>query len=194
MQSVSSRIWTRVAVFISYDDNNYTTGTSQTILLYTQLGSTTKNFLCRTKTMLPLRSLHNGHTTRQWKEACTINSPISPHWAHFDGIARHCKKSLLPIQMVLQITSMVSDVSSLLRFCIPTAFQEPTAAISNLPPSSCQAPPLSRLECPPHSLIFYIMHYLIMIRCQRDLSANEIRFLGHANIYSWKSTHFGAFA
>ena len=31
MQWVSSRIWTRVAVFISYDDNNYTTGTS---LLY----------------------------------------------------------------------------------------------------------------------------------------------------------------
>ena len=28
MQSVSSRIWTRVAVFIFYDDNNYTTGTS----------------------------------------------------------------------------------------------------------------------------------------------------------------------
>ena len=28
MQSVSSRIWTRAAVFISYDDNNYTTGTS----------------------------------------------------------------------------------------------------------------------------------------------------------------------
>ena len=28
MQSVSSRIWTRVAVFHSYDDNNYTTGTS----------------------------------------------------------------------------------------------------------------------------------------------------------------------
>ena len=29
MQSVSSRIWTRVTVFISFDDNNYTTGTSQ---------------------------------------------------------------------------------------------------------------------------------------------------------------------
>ena len=28
MKSVSSRIWTRVAVFNSYDDNNYTTGTS----------------------------------------------------------------------------------------------------------------------------------------------------------------------
>ena len=29
MQSVSSRIWTRVAVFFSYDDNNYTTGRLQ---------------------------------------------------------------------------------------------------------------------------------------------------------------------
>ena len=28
MQTVSSRIWTRVAVSISYDDNDYTTGTS----------------------------------------------------------------------------------------------------------------------------------------------------------------------
>ena len=28
MQSVSSRIWTRVAVSISYDDNHYTTGTA----------------------------------------------------------------------------------------------------------------------------------------------------------------------
>ena len=27
MQSVSSRIWTRVAVSISYDDNDYTTDT-----------------------------------------------------------------------------------------------------------------------------------------------------------------------
>ena len=31
-QSVSSRIWTRVAVFISYDDNNYTTGTWRRIM------------------------------------------------------------------------------------------------------------------------------------------------------------------
>ena len=28
MQLVSSRIWTRVVVSISYDDNHYTTGTS----------------------------------------------------------------------------------------------------------------------------------------------------------------------
>ena len=30
MQSVSSRIWTRVAVSIFYDENDYTTGTSIT--------------------------------------------------------------------------------------------------------------------------------------------------------------------
>ena len=30
MQSVSSRIWTRIAAFISYGDNDYTTGTSKT--------------------------------------------------------------------------------------------------------------------------------------------------------------------
>ena len=29
MQSVSFRIWTRIAVFISYGDNDYTTGTSK---------------------------------------------------------------------------------------------------------------------------------------------------------------------
>ena len=42
MQSVSSRIWTRVAVSISYDDNHYTTGTSygiSTIVGYLMLNS-----------------------------------------------------------------------------------------------------------------------------------------------------------
>ena len=37
MQSVSSRIWTRVAVSISYDDNHYTTGTSLLMCLYAHL-------------------------------------------------------------------------------------------------------------------------------------------------------------
>ena len=33
MQSVSSRIWTRVAVSNSYDDNDYTTGTSLAVMI-----------------------------------------------------------------------------------------------------------------------------------------------------------------
>ena len=33
MQSVSSRIWTRVAVSTSYDDNHYTTGINKLFLL-----------------------------------------------------------------------------------------------------------------------------------------------------------------
>ena len=34
MQSVLSRIWTRVAVSISYDDNHYTTGTTHFSFMY----------------------------------------------------------------------------------------------------------------------------------------------------------------
>ena len=37
MQSVSSRIWTRVAVSISNDDNHYTTDTSLTHITYTYI-------------------------------------------------------------------------------------------------------------------------------------------------------------
>ena len=33
MQSVSTRMWTRVAVSISYDDNHYSTGTPQDKIL-----------------------------------------------------------------------------------------------------------------------------------------------------------------
>ena len=40
MQSFSSRIWTRVAVFISYDDNHFTTGTSFRVI------DTKYNLLC----------------------------------------------------------------------------------------------------------------------------------------------------
>ena len=38
MQSVSSRIWTSVVVSISYDDNNYTTGTSSSYKLFSYQG------------------------------------------------------------------------------------------------------------------------------------------------------------
>ena len=37
MQSVSSRIWTHVAVSISYDDNHYTMGTSILEILYVRI-------------------------------------------------------------------------------------------------------------------------------------------------------------
>ena len=43
MQSVSSRIWTRVSVFISYDYNHYTTGTSK-LFVYIQLNDQTVLF------------------------------------------------------------------------------------------------------------------------------------------------------
>ena len=39
MQSVSSRIWTRVTVSISYDDNHYTTGTSKVTFIPIVIGA-----------------------------------------------------------------------------------------------------------------------------------------------------------
>ena len=64
MQSVSSRIWTRVAVSISYDDNDYTTGTSS------DYGGE-KNSLYQAKMMQP----QGGHLCLfflDWKRRCMI--------------------------------------------------------------------------------------------------------------------------
>ena len=47
MQSVSSRIWTRVAVSISYDDNQFTTGISTKTYGIKCLGEIYKQVLLR---------------------------------------------------------------------------------------------------------------------------------------------------
>ena len=44
MQSVSSRIWTRVAVSISYDDNHYTTGICLQIIIHLRTSNRLKFF------------------------------------------------------------------------------------------------------------------------------------------------------
>ena len=53
MQSFSSGIWTRVAVSISYDDNNYTTGTC-----FGVLGNAKYSFIATTpwSTLIPMLS------------------------------------------------------------------------------------------------------------------------------------------
>ena len=63
MQSVSSRIWTRVAVSISYDDKHYTTGTSHPTRhqLYGHLPPITKSIQVR-------RTRHAGHCWRSRDE------------------------------------------------------------------------------------------------------------------------------
>ena len=53
MQSVSSRIWTRIAVFISYGDNHYTTGTSIKLISDVLLWTPT---LGRAKAVRPART------------------------------------------------------------------------------------------------------------------------------------------
>ena len=56
MQSVSSRIWTRVAVSISYDDNHYTTGTSKSNI-------SLEEWLKSSHHIVGLDSLFNGAST-----------------------------------------------------------------------------------------------------------------------------------
>ena len=61
MQSVSSRIWTRVAVSISYDDNDYTTGTGEKIGRYLNLARELKSLEHESEADTKLESvLENG--------------------------------------------------------------------------------------------------------------------------------------
>ena len=67
MQSVSSRIWTRVAVSISYDDNHFTTGISiKDIMIYMDdesMGVFTKELLrCKTEQILKVK--WSGHDNK----------------------------------------------------------------------------------------------------------------------------------
>ena len=69
MQSVSSRIWTRVAVSISYGNNHYTTGTSKS-------SKDIPNFAGRTETLNSLLpSIHNIH--RAWQVFWTVSSVLT---------------------------------------------------------------------------------------------------------------------
>ena len=56
MQSVSSRIWTRVAVSISYDDNHYTTLSNKGIMFY--------EFDRGRYTTEARKALHENHRTK----------------------------------------------------------------------------------------------------------------------------------
>ena len=63
MQLVSARIWTRVAVSISYDDNHYTTGTSRFLIL-------------------------TNHRLFLYIYNCSVGLVCWIHWLHFCGAVR----------------------------------------------------------------------------------------------------------
>ena len=58
MQSVSSRICSRVAVSISYDDNHYTTGTSTSV---SEIYLGTAEFLALTQFLVEKSKIHTSH-------------------------------------------------------------------------------------------------------------------------------------
>ena len=75
MQSVSSKIWTHVTVSISYDDNDYTTGTSKSKLIvpkwfrlcYAKALERARESTAKLTHALALRSRANGRGNRLLK-------------------------------------------------------------------------------------------------------------------------------
>ena len=96
MQSVSSRVWTRVAVSISYDDNHYTTGTKyiyiyimRAILNRSWRQHPTKQQLYGylsliTKTIEIRRTRQTGHS---WRSRDELISDVLP-WTSSHGRAK----------------------------------------------------------------------------------------------------------
>ena len=72
MQLVSARIWTRVAVSISYDDNHYTTGTSMVNVM-----AQVEFELGRCDVVVQDVSHNNTGTHSVWSEEFTFDSPDS---------------------------------------------------------------------------------------------------------------------
>ena len=77
MESVSSRIWTRVAVSISYDDNHYTTGTS---IIHTTIPYSFMNDIVGHSTMIGTWSFIYGwcnYSRHMVTEACVVGNSCS---------------------------------------------------------------------------------------------------------------------
>ena len=68
MQSFSSRIWTRVAVSISYDDNHYTTGTSGLIIKINRFTSKGLDMRMIVQLEDSFTNLNNRLDILNWKE------------------------------------------------------------------------------------------------------------------------------
>ena len=80
MQSVSSRIWTRVAVFISYDDNNYTTGTSFDLDMQMDTGSEVM--------LIPKNFQERIRKPNLWKSSsqlCQFDGSVIKTFGYFEG-------------------------------------------------------------------------------------------------------------
>ena len=95
MQSVASRIWTRVAVSISYDDNHYTTGTSMILSRIWYVGQT----LCESQAVLVLLLYSKCEPSQQnvpfLRRRCARN-PIS-WWRPFPEEGRIPMACCLPL-------------------------------------------------------------------------------------------------
>ena len=99
MQSVSSKIWTRVAVSISYDDNHYTTGTmiAQLEFELTYYNSTVQCFNHYTM-RTPLSVPGSNHTQEVLQAPVIITEQINYNMNDLcNQIANHWATARYPI-------------------------------------------------------------------------------------------------
>ena len=88
MQSISSRIWTRVPVFISYDDNNYATGTS-TILCWPHPNTRLISCCLRSQFISASRDQKNSTATFNGRSQLSVFSKSSYSQEHLFWAWRH---------------------------------------------------------------------------------------------------------
>ena len=99
MQSVSSRIWTRAAVSISYDDNDYTTGTSiqQWLIGHKTNPNQTKEYY------YSLKLGTSGGVMVSKLDSQTYTSEFESHWVpHSFGLVLNRSKDLRKLLLQLK--------------------------------------------------------------------------------------------
>ena len=102
MQSVWSRIWTRVAVSIFYDDNHYTMGTSsQSMIVRNSMEMIKDKLSMKFKLLSPLhwRSLINTPAALLSYWGIGLQKPKPNHWNTF-----FCSVNSLKIEYTICIT------------------------------------------------------------------------------------------
>ena len=140
MQSVSSRIWTRVAVSISYDDNHYTMDTSKTSKPYIKFGIQLAGMLaCHGINIFVMSTSHNPVFFKTaftnlgncpifwWLEGWTDPLNFDLYILRIPGTSRVLDLPYLTLFLLLYSTWPLSLTSKTVFFCDKCEFRNELA-------------------------------------------------------------------
>ena len=126
MQSVSSRIWTRIVVSNSYDDNHYTTGTSTVLRFY---GGSARDSVGRGQ---HCSNRVSGISTKTMYQSTTpsLSQTIWPRWSSRQFLTLPKGQTLLPVTVCYSLSSrknleaVVEEMKEAVTKVIDTLTQE----------------------------------------------------------------------